>query len=79
MFNTATLLAHRGATLVSRADLARYEPPPATTTWKPVKHSLVVDLIHQELRRRHIYPCYRFQDNVFRVSEPKMPCKSGVL
>jgi hypothetical protein len=54
MFATATLTAHRGATLVSRNDLAKYEPPEATATWKPVKHSLIVDLMHEELDRRNI-------------------------
>jgi hypothetical protein len=54
MFATATLVAHRGATLISRNDLAKYEPPEATATWKPVKHALIVDLIHEELDRRAI-------------------------
>jgi hypothetical protein len=52
MFATATLTAHRGATLVSRDDLARYEPPEPEGRWKPVKHSLIVDLMHEELARR---------------------------
>ena len=52
MFATATLAAHRGAALPSREELARYEPPPATATWKPVKYSLIVDFIHEELERR---------------------------
>jgi hypothetical protein len=54
MFHTATLTAHRGATLVSREDLRNYEPPEAEGRWKPVKHSLIVDLMHEELTRRHI-------------------------
>ena len=54
MFHTATLTAHRGATLVSREDLARYEPPEPEGRWKPVKHSLIVDLMHEELARRDI-------------------------
>jgi hypothetical protein len=54
MFATATLVAHRGAELVSREQLARCEPPEATSTWKPVKHSLIVDLMHEELDRRQI-------------------------
>jgi hypothetical protein len=54
MFHTATLTAHRGATLVSRDDLARYEPPEGTSTWKLVKHALIVDLMHEELERRQI-------------------------
>jgi hypothetical protein len=54
MFHTATLTAHRGATLVSREDLAQYEPPEPEGRWKPVKHSLIVDLMHEELARRDI-------------------------
>jgi len=54
MFHTATLTAHRGATLVSRDDLASYEPPEPEGRWKPVKHSLIVDLMHEELARREI-------------------------
>ena len=54
MFATSTLIAHRGATLVSRGELARYEPPEATKSWRPVKHALIVDVMHEELDRRHI-------------------------
>ncbi len=54
MFHTATLTAHRGATLVSREELATYEPPEPEGRWKPVKHSLIVDLMHEELDRREI-------------------------
>jgi hypothetical protein len=54
MFATATLVAHRGAQLVSRDALAAVEPPAATTSWKPVKHALIVDLMHEELDRRQI-------------------------
>ena len=54
MFHTATLVAHRGATLVSRDDLPRYEPPEPEGRWKPVKHSLIVDLLHEELAWREI-------------------------
>jgi hypothetical protein len=35
-----------------REQLARFKPPEATSTWKPVKHSLIVDLMHDELERR---------------------------
>jgi hypothetical protein len=54
MFATATLVGHRGATLVSRGALGNYEPPEAPKLWKPIKHALIVDLIHEELERRHI-------------------------
>ena len=51
MFATATRIAHRGATLVPRDELAQYEPPEPEGRWKPVKHSLIVDLMHEELER----------------------------
>jgi hypothetical protein len=54
MFHTATLTAHRGATIVNRDALASYEPPEAEGRWKPVKHALIVDLMHEELTRREI-------------------------
>jgi hypothetical protein len=54
MFATATLTAHRGATLVTRDALAQYEPPEPEGRWKPVKHSLIVDLMHEELARREM-------------------------
>jgi hypothetical protein len=54
MFHTATLTAHRGATLVTRDELAQYEPPEAEGRGKPVKHSLIVDLMHEELAWRQI-------------------------
>src|SRR2546430_769479 len=54
MFHTATLTAHRGATLVTRDALAQYEPPEPEGRWKPVKHSLIVDFMHEELARRNI-------------------------
>ena len=54
MFATATLTGHRGATLVTREVLARYESPEAEGRWRPVKHSLIVDLMHEELSRREI-------------------------
>ena len=54
MFATATLVAHRGATLISREKLAEYDPPEPEGRWKPVKHSLIVDLMHEELERRKI-------------------------
>ena len=54
MFATATLTAHRGATLVTRDALAQYEPPEPKGRWKPVKHSLIVDPMHEELARREM-------------------------
>jgi hypothetical protein len=50
----AKLLVHRGATRVTRAALAAIEAPPATATWKPIKHAVLVGAIHEELTRRDI-------------------------
>ena len=54
MFHSAKLVAHRRATLVSRQQLARYESPEPEGRWNPVKHSLIVDLMHQLLRVRQV-------------------------
>lgn len=54
MFDRARLMTHRGAKLVTREQLAEYEPPPATPTWKPIRHAHIVDLIHEEMERRQI-------------------------
>jgi hypothetical protein len=48
----AKLLVHRGATRVTRAELAEIEAPPATATWKPIKHAVLIGAIHEELVRR---------------------------
>lgn len=42
-------MAHCGARIVNREELDRVEAPPATGTWYPVKHSLVVDTVNQSL------------------------------
>jgi hypothetical protein len=43
MFATATPVAHRGATLVSREDLAEYEPPNPKTVGSPSStHPLLI-------------------------------------
>lgn len=51
---SATLVAHKGAVRVSRAELATIEPPAATKTGKPVTHAeLVRMLTEQFMRRKH--------------------------
>ena len=50
----AKLLVHRGAQYVTRDDLATIEAPSETATWKPIKHSVLVDGIHEEVTRRGI-------------------------
>jgi hypothetical protein len=43
MFATATLVVYRGATLVSREDLAEYEPPNPKAVGSPSNtHSLLI-------------------------------------
>lgn len=48
----ATLMTPRGSQRVTRDELARIEPPPATESWKPLKHSDLVDALHAELAGR---------------------------
>ncbi len=50
----ATLMVHRGATRVTRDELATIDPPEATDTWKPIKHAVLVDTLYEELDRREI-------------------------
>src|SRR5919199_3303363 len=50
----AKLIVHRGATRVHRAELVDIEAPPATATWKPIKHAALVGAIHEELAHRNI-------------------------
>jgi hypothetical protein len=50
----AKLLVHRGAIIMERTPLAEIEPPPATTTWRPIKHADLVDAIQAEVTRRGI-------------------------
>jgi hypothetical protein len=50
----AKLLVHRGAIRVTRDELADIQVPVATDTWKPIKHAVLVDTIHEEVRHRGI-------------------------
>src|SRR2546429_8951451 len=69
----AKLFVHRGATRVTRAELAAIEAPPATATWKPIKHAVLVGAIHEELAQRNItvvqedYAVQRRQSMLFGV------------
>jgi hypothetical protein len=49
MSHTATLVLIGARHLSPRDELARYEPPEAEGRWEPVKHSLIVHLMHEEL------------------------------
>ena len=45
----AKLLVHRGATSVTREELADIQAPRATATWKPIQHAVLVNTIHEEV------------------------------
>lgn len=47
-----TLIAHSGATKVTRDDLKAIEPPRRTSTWKPVRHAELVAVIREQLEQR---------------------------
>ena len=51
----AKLLTQRGSVQVVREQLDQFEPPPSTATWRPVKHSELVDALHTELDRRGLH------------------------
>lgn len=46
---TSTLLNHRGAREVTRAELVTVEPPPPTRTWYPIAHRAVLDAVWSTL------------------------------
>jgi hypothetical protein len=47
-------MVHVGGHHITREALATIEPPPATYTWKPIKHADYVEAIHTELARRQL-------------------------
>ena len=44
---------------VSREQLAGFETPSATATWKPLPHHVLVDAIHEEVRKPQHRSCHR--------------------
>jgi hypothetical protein len=50
----ATLIAHVGATKVTRQDLSHVPTPPATDTFKPIGHAALIDELEHSLAFRHI-------------------------
>src|SRR5438874_9891124 len=50
----ARLMVHAGGVRVSREQLAGFETPSATATWKPLPHHVLVDAIHAEVNNRNI-------------------------
>ena len=55
MTDGATLIAHKGAQIVSREQLAQYIPPAATDTWKPVGHKELVDTLTEVMEYRGLH------------------------
>jgi hypothetical protein len=49
------LLAHRGAQIVSRAQLKEYVTPEATETFKPVGHAQLVETLTQVMQDRGLF------------------------
>lgn len=47
-----TLIAHRGATLIEKADLARIGTPTPTKSWRPIPHSVLVNTLGNVLSTR---------------------------
>jgi hypothetical protein len=45
----STLIVHRGARIVERAELDLVEAPAATATWVPIKHATVLDEVTRSL------------------------------
>lgn len=50
----ATLIAHRGATVIPRNRLADIEAPEPTDTWKPIKHNDLFDTLEECLNDKEI-------------------------
>src|SRR5436309_10674512 len=55
MTDSAKLLAHCGAQIVTRDDLKQYVTPPATETFKPVGHSQLVETLTQVMQDRGLF------------------------
>jgi hypothetical protein len=52
---SAQLVAHRGAEIVTREDLVKYPAPPATETFKPVGHAELVATLTQVMEDRGLH------------------------
>lgn len=49
------LLAHKGAVVVTRAELEGIEAPEGTETWKPVKHATLVSALTEAITNHQRY------------------------
>ena len=64
----ATLLAHCGTNKVDRQFLEQIETPPATDTFQPIAHSVLVNAVEESLAFRHI----SIEKSEFAVSQDGM-------
>jgi hypothetical protein len=55
MIDGAKLIAHRGAEIVTREQLANYPVPEATETWKPVSHLELVETLTRVMADRGLH------------------------
>lgn len=68
-----TLIAHRGATLVEKTDLARIGTPSPTKSWRPIPHGVLVNTLGEVLSsrgltvRKESYAVQREGDVLFGV------------
>lgn len=62
--DNGTLVAHAGASRITREDLALIPTPPTTDTFKPIPHTELIAQIQNTLAYRHIY----IEDEEYAVS-----------
>lgn len=80
----STIIPHRGATLVSRAELATLPVPPSTKTSWPISHSQVLDTTIGTLTKvgyevvRNELALTRNQNRLFATLDLRTPIVSGV-
>jgi hypothetical protein len=55
MTDGAVLLAHKGAQIVTRDQLAQYIPPPATDTFKPIAHLELAETLTHVMQDRGLF------------------------
>ena len=49
---SSTLIAHRGAKIISKEQLKMIPPPEGTSTWKPVAHDKLLSVLENEVQSR---------------------------
>lgn len=84
MIATANLCLHAGAHEVTRDQLEVIEAPPATSTWFPIKHGVVVDTVQESLIqggfsvRNAKYAVSRNDSRLFATMDLETPLVSGI-